>query len=197
MVSHKKQEALQLDEFADEGHQLEERFQNPNWGARKLQKISLFENFTEGELAELYRMGRLVKLKPNAHAVIEGDTTRGMYLLLHGLVSVYKKDPSTGSLMRLAILEPGAHFGEMSLFDQAPRSATVAAESPCHLFQLDEPDFNRFLEKAGPDLQVRFFKTCAENLAARFRVLNSDYLTAQQLLWRYALRRHDDEASSS
>jgi len=168
-----------------------ERFQDPKWGAARLREISLFGLFTDDELTRLYKIGRLVKLKPKAHAVIEGEPTRGLYLLLHGRVSVYKTDPSNGSLVRLAMLDEGANFGELSLFDTAPRSATVVAEASCYLFQLGAEEFNRYLVAAGRDLQVRFFRTCAEEMASRFRKLNADYLNSQRLLWKYALRRDE------
>ena len=169
--------------------ELLQRFKDPHWGAQKLKDISLFGRFTDDELAMLYSIGKLIHLRPKANAVIEGEPTRGLYILLLGRVSVYKTDPTTGSLARLALLEEGANFGELSLFDNAPRSATVAAETVCYLFSLDADSFNKFLAEAGDDLQVRFFKTCAEELAVRFRRLNGDYINSQQLLWKYALRR--------
>ncbi len=169
--------------------ELVQKFKDPVWGAAKLKDISLFDRFTDDELAMLYSIGRVVNLKPKANAVIEGEPTRGLYILLYGRVSVYKTDPVAGSLLRLAMLEEGANFGELSLFDAAPRSATVAAETTCYLFLLEAEGFNKFLADAGDDLQVRFFKTCAEELAVRFRRLNGDYINSQQLLWKHALRR--------
>jgi hypothetical protein len=54
---------------------------------------------------------------------------------------------------------------------------------------LSAEKFGRFLSEAGDDLEVRFYKTCAQELASRFRSVSSDYLTAQQLLWKHALRK--------
>lgn len=165
---------------------------DPEWGAGLLKDIFLFERFTRTELEAMYKIAVKRKIKKNNHIIVEGEPSRGMYILLFGKVSVYKTDPTTNSLIRLAILEAGSNFGELSLFDQAPRSATVAAESNCFIFQLAAEAFNEFLEEQGEDLKVRFFQTCAEELARRFRVLNGDYLSSQQLLWKYALRRKDD-----
>ena len=90
-------------------------------------------------------------------------------------------------MIRLTYLEAGSCFGELSLFDGAARSATVVAESNCHLFCLDVSVFDGFLDKVGDDLKVRFYKQCAEEMATRFRVQNSDYIHAQNLLWSHAL----------
>lgn len=178
-------------EVAIDPEKLMARFRDPVWGAGKLKDITLFGRFTDQELARIYAIGKLVKLLPQINAVIEGEPSRGLYIILHGKVSVYKTDQVSGNLTRLALLEDGANFGELSLFDAAPRSATVMTETVCYLFQLDADVFNAFLNQAEGDVALRFYRTCAEELATRFRRLNGDYLTSQQMLWKYALRRSD------
>lgn len=166
-----------------------EKFKDPEWGATKLREISIFKRLSSIELSRLYTLGKFTVLRPQSHAVIEGEPTRGLYVILDGTVSVYKTDPATQSLARLAVLESGAHFGELSLFDSAPRSATVTAETTVQCFVLDAAEFASFLESMGENLQLRFFKTCAEELAIRLRNLNSDYISSQNILWRYAFRQ--------
>ena len=175
---------------------LMEQFQDREWGAAQLSEVSLFGSFSEPELRELYGVGRLVRLRSKTHVVVEGEPTRGLYILLHGTVSVYKSDPATDKMIRLTMLDEGASFGEMSLFDTAPRSATVVAESTCYLFQLDADRFQEYLADQGNALELRFYRVCAEYLAERFRSLNSDYLESQKLLWQHALRRSDEEEAS-
>ena len=173
-----------------------ERLRDPEAGAERLREIGLFSRFYDDELREIYALGDIFLLKSKSNAVVEGEPTRGMFLLLHGRVSVYKSDPGTNSMIRLSMLEDGANFGEMSLFDSAPRSATVVAETLCYLFHLESGVFQNYLDRGGSELQARFFRTCAEELAGRFRNLNIDYLNSQRLLWKYALRRvseQDDE----
>lgn len=168
-----------------------EKFRDPDWGAGKLGEIAIFRRFNALELKKLYSYGRFTVLRPQSHAVIEGEPTRGLYVILDGTVSVYKTDPTNNSLARLAVLESGAYFGELSLFDSAPRSATVSAETSVQCFALDADDFNKFLEAMGENLQLRFYRTCAEELVDRLRKLNTDYITSQNMLWRYAFRHED------
>lgn len=168
--------------------EVSEKFKDPTWGAEKLASMSLFKKFRPDELKQLYLRGRFLTLRPQSHAVIEGEPTRGLYIILEGTVSVYKNDPEKNSMSRLAVLEAGASFGELSLFDTAPRSATVSAEGTCHCFILDAEPFHDFLKQAGENLQLRFYKTCAEELVDRFRKLNTDYINSQHMLWRYAFR---------
>lgn len=171
----------------------------PDYGnlPQLLRGIGLFANFTDAEIMRLADVGRVVNLKQWAYAIIEGEPTRGMFIILEGRVSIYKTDQTSANLIRLATFEAGGHFGEFSLFDQAPRSATVAAETACRLFELDAGHFKSFTEREGPDLELRFYRTCAEELAARFRSLNGDYLAAQRLLWKFALRKDAPALKSS
>lgn len=176
--------------------ELAEKFRDKSWGAEQLAKISIFRNFTEEELFVLYDYGEIRSFRPKSHAVIEGEPTRGLYIILSGTVSVYKTNDVSGTLHRLAILEEGANFGELSLFDHAPRTATVAAESTCHMLYLDAEVFERYLNELGDQGTARFYKACAEELVGRFRNLNEDYVSAQQLLWKYALRKPESEDQS-
>ena len=167
------------------------KFRDPVWGAEKLASMSLFRRFKPDELKDIYQLGRFASLRPQSHAVIEGEPSRGLYIILDGTVSVYKTDPEKSSMSRLAVLEAGAYFGELSLFDTAPRSATVSAETSCYCFVLDADPFHEYLKKCGDNLQLRFYRTCAEELVDRFRKLNTDYINSQHMLWRYAFRNAD------
>jgi len=176
--------------------ELAQQFRDPKWGASQLSGISILKGFTVEELETLYGIGEVISLKPNSYAVIEGEPTRGLYVILYGTVSVYKNEPISGAMHRIAYLDQGANFGELSLFDQAPRSASVAAEAVCHLFHLDADVFATYLTKAGEGPTSRFYKACAEELVSRFRKLNTDYITSQQQLWKYAFTK-DKQADES
>ncbi len=188
MAQIKDEQNLSQVEWAD-------RIKDPVWGGQRLAQISIFSKFSKDELEELYKTGEVKKFGSSSHVVIEGENTRGLFILLKGTVSVYKTDTSTNTLYRLTYLEEGSNFGEMSLFDNAPRSATVSCENECYLFELDTDVFMKFLETKGLDLKCRFYQTCAEELVSRFRQLNTDYLQSQKLLWRHALRLPSEESN--
>jgi hypothetical protein len=78
------------------------------------------------------------------------------------------------------------------LFDQAPRSATVSADAQSYLFTLDATLFESFLDREGDLTKAQFYRNCATVLSEKFRVLNTDYISSQQLLWKYALRKAKD-----
>jgi CRP-like cAMP-binding protein len=167
----------------------EKLFRDAVYGTERLKEIEVFSKFSDPELKKLHSYGKMLKVRSKINIVIEGERSSGLYILMTGRVSVYKSDDSGHNLARFAILEEGASFGELSLFDDAPRSATVIAEVDSLLFYLDANDFHKFLTESGADVKVKFYQTCAVYLAERFRKLNVDYINSQQLLWKYVLRK--------
>jgi CRP/FNR family transcriptional regulator, cyclic AMP receptor protein len=69
-----------------------------------------------------------------------------MFVVHSGRVSIAAGDP-TGSELGLGILRPGAFFGEISLLDGGPRTATARAIEPVRLLVLAREDFFSFLER--------------------------------------------------
>lgn len=70
-----------------------------------------------------------------ATVVAEGEPGRSMFIVHSGKLAVSKLLDSRRA-MRMASLEPGDFFGEMTLLEMQNRSATVVAESPTLLYEL-------------------------------------------------------------
>ena len=70
-----------------------------------------------------------------AIVVAEGEPGRSMFIVHSGEL-VVSKLADTGCAIRMADLEPGDFFGEMTLIEMQNRSASVVAESPTVLYEL-------------------------------------------------------------
>jgi CRP/FNR family transcriptional regulator, cyclic AMP receptor protein len=70
-----------------------------------------------------------------ATVVAEGEPGRSMFIVQSGELVISKLEDS-GRVIRMAGLEPGDFFGEMTLIEMQNRSATVVAESPTVLYEL-------------------------------------------------------------
>ena len=70
-----------------------------------------------------------------ATVVAEGEPGRSMFIVHSGKLVVGKLGDS-GHVIRMAGLDPGDFFGEMTLIEMQNRSATVVAESPTLLYEL-------------------------------------------------------------
>ena len=75
----------------------------------------------------------------------EGDAGDKLYVVTDGKVKLGRTS-SDGRENLLAILGPGQMFGELSLFDPGPRSATVTAVTDTAFFSLSHDDLLRWLE---------------------------------------------------
>ena len=75
----------------------------------------------------------------------EGDPGDKLYIVLDGKVKLGRTS-SDGRENLLAILGPGQMFGELSLFDPGPRSATVTAVTDASFASLSHEDLLKSLE---------------------------------------------------
>jgi len=80
----------------------------------------------------------------------------------------------------LARLGPGDFFGEMSLFDQFPRSATVQAEVETVLLRLDRENLHRLIE-VSPAAAAAFFYQLVQAFIQRLRETGN--LVAEVTRW--------------
>jgi CRP/FNR family cyclic AMP-dependent transcriptional regulator len=88
-----------------------------------LGQVPLFEGLSKRELEAVYESGKVTEFPPGRPVVEEGATGVGFHLILEGEAAV-----TVGGRKR-AVLRAGDYFGEMSLIDGGPRSATVRADA--------------------------------------------------------------------
>ena len=96
----------------------------------------------------------------------EGDSGDKLYIVLEGKVKL-GRSATDGRENLLAIMGPGQMFGELSLFDPGPRSATVTAVTDVSFASLSHEDLLRWLD--GRPIVARGLLT---QLAARLRKSN-------------------------
>ncbi len=106
-----------------------------------LRNIGLFGALSDDVLVFLASMLTVVKPTIGEAIFREGDEANAMYVVLAGEMEVTKK--SRGAVdARVAVLGPGDWFGEMSIVDIQPRSATVRALAPGRLIRVSAADLD-------------------------------------------------------
>jgi len=113
---------------------------------RNLAKVSLFEELQEKDLQALAARATVRKFPKNSILINEGDTTASLYLILSGKVKVFASDEE-GKEVLLNELKEGEYFGELSLIDEEPRSASVLATEVCQMMIISRDDFVEYLQK--------------------------------------------------
>ena len=116
-----------------------------------LRNIPLFESLSPEDLDAL--AARFEERQADASSIIfrRGESGSTLYVIRDGGVEI-----STGEGRQkivLTTLFEGQYFGELSLLDGAPRSATATTLKPCEFLALDRDDFVEFLRKK-PDAAI-------------------------------------------
>jgi CRP/FNR family transcriptional regulator, cyclic AMP receptor protein len=135
-----------------------------------LKKVTLFDGLSASQLDRIAGLLAERDYAKGTHVFHEGDEGHEFYVVLGGKVRISKSVPGIGE-EALAILEPGAHFGEMALVDEANRSADAIAHVDCKLavFPRDEFDQLMFTDK---DIAYSVLWTFVRTLSARLRETN-------------------------
>lgn len=119
--------------------------------AQSLRQCALFVHVSDRALAELARQLRRRKFRRNEVIFHQGDPGDSLHIVTSGAVKVAL--PSTeGEEAIIATLRPGDFFGELSLLDGAPRSATVVALDSAETMALPRTAFLELLD-ADPGLR--------------------------------------------
>jgi CRP/FNR family transcriptional regulator, cyclic AMP receptor protein len=125
----------------------------------RLAKVDLFTGFSRKSMVKLSRSGREVQHEPGHEIASEGGGAAGFHLILAGEARV-----EVGGVARRE-LGPGDHFGEISLVDGKPRSATVrAGDDGLRTFAIPVWEFRSLLEE-HPEMT----RALLDNLCARIR----------------------------
>ena len=104
----------------------------------------------------------LGKLYADGEAIIrEGESDNAMFVIQSGSVEVVHETP-TGE-QHLAVLEAGDFFGEMSMFEREPRSATVRALGEARVLRVDKTTLMRRIRE-DPMLAMNLLQTMAHRI---------------------------------
>jgi CRP-like cAMP-binding protein len=104
-----------------------------------LQQVPLFQELQPKQIKSLARWATSRTYSPGQVIVSEGQTGLGLYCIQSGRVKVSKQ--SIHGEREIRTMGPGESFGEISLLDDKPRSATVSAVEPTTTVMLDKSQF--------------------------------------------------------
>jgi len=100
-----------------------------------MRNIWLFERCNRQELEALQRAATEIDVSVGRTLTRQGDLGREFFIIVDGKAEV------TRNGHRIAVLGPGSFFGEMSLLDKRPRTATVTAMEPTRVLVMNARSF--------------------------------------------------------
>ena len=121
----------------------------------QLRTVAIFRGLDEKELQRIVAVGKLVNFDAGKVVDQQDGGAAGFHLIMVGEVSV---DVDGHERARLG---SGNYFGEMSLLDGKPRSATVTAEEPTTTFALTSWQFLPLLAEYPSISRALLVELCA------------------------------------
>jgi CRP/FNR family cyclic AMP-dependent transcriptional regulator len=127
-----------------------------------LSAIEVFQDLTRAEMQELDRATTMNTCRAGKLFYIPGDTGEVLFLLKKGRVQLYRISPD-GKKLIVAVLGPGAIFGEMSLVGQGMHNTFAEAVEECLLCVMSRADVERLI-LSKPQVALRFIEAIGRRL---------------------------------
>jgi CRP-like cAMP-binding protein len=128
----------------------------------RLKKAFLFQGLPDDVLETLAQKMTHHKLAANEVLFHRGDLGDSLYVIEAGRIKIVREDEQGGELI-LNHCGPGEAIGEMSLFDQEPRSASVVAVVDTDVMQLKGDAFFELLDQR-PDVSLILLQSLSSRL---------------------------------
>ena len=132
---------------------------------KHLERVPIFEDCTMKQLRRIADISTIVEVPERTVLCRAGESGEEFFVLIDGTALV------TLSPQRRGRISPGEFFGEMSLLDGEPRSATVKAETDLRLLVIDRSHFWALLREV-PELTERILVTLSKRVRNTQRMLN-------------------------
>lgn len=108
--------------------------------ARRLRTLDLFADCSPAELARIDALLTEVHVPAGRVLMSEGTPGKDFVIIIEGTATATRRGRELGEV------GAGSFFGELSLLDEQPRTATVTAASPMRILVLNAFEFRRLLE---------------------------------------------------
>jgi CRP/FNR family cyclic AMP-dependent transcriptional regulator len=137
-----------------------------------LKKVPLFESLSPDDLKELERGMHTQSFAKGSVLVTQGEASNNLlYIVLSGKLKVFMSN-AEGREILLDFLTEGAAFGELSLFDDEPRSATVMTVEDSKIGLFPRAYFFQCLHN-NPNIAIELLKTVIKRMRSTTEQVSS------------------------
>ncbi|NOY09966.1 MAG: cyclic nucleotide-binding domain-containing protein [Spirochaetes bacterium] len=149
-----------------------------------LKKVGILSDLTEAERNLIFKIARKVEVSSGDIIMREGEIGDSMFLFLEGEVEVSKNltlkvgkrgfSKAEKSMVKLNA-DYVSFFGDMAMFENDTRSATITASADCLLYEIKRDDFEKLCSE-HPEIGYKVIRKIATVLCKRVRKGNQDVL---------------------
>lgn len=133
-------------------------------------QVRLFKYLSPVEREIIYSLCKKRQYQNGKLILQEGIPGSGLYIIEKGQVTVTKKGKQ-GEDIVLATIKEGGHFGEMSLLNDEPTSASVVSSGDVAVYLMERKVFFSLLD-LNKSLSNKILRAMCEELSNRLRVAN-------------------------
>ncbi len=137
-----------------------------------LLKIPIFEQLTPEDGDVVMKMWKPRSLKDGEVLFRKGDKGDSMFLIEEGAIEITVPVDTPQKEMRISVLRVAEFFGELSLLDGLPRTATARALEACALLEMKRGDFMAFLMER-PAVSISMISEIGKRLRATNELVTS------------------------
>jgi len=127
-----------------------------------LKNIPLFTDLDEAALDTMLSHSRTLAFRKNTVLMSEGETGECMYVIQSGSVKIYVSDENGNELI-LFIEGPGSYIGEISLLDDAPRTASAITLEKTRVLVISKSSFMQCIQ-LNPEIAFRIIRAMTQRL---------------------------------
>ncbi|MCD6398200.1 MAG: cyclic nucleotide-binding domain-containing protein, partial [Spirochaetaceae bacterium] len=151
-------------------------------GVDGLKKVAILSDLTDKELEHILSISKIIEVSSDTIIMTEGEPGSTMYFFVKGEVKVSKNltlkigKRGFGSAEKSMVKLKAEHvsfFGDMAMFQDEPRSATITASMDCTLYEITRESFTKFCNDF-PQQGVKVLQRIATTMAGRVRKGNED-----------------------
>ena len=138
--------------------------------AELLRNVAIFKTLDDEEVVQVAEVCKSEAFVSGEYIFREGENGNRLYLIVEGEVRISRNVPGSGE-EALAILKPGALFGEMAVFDRSERSTDAISNGGTKALTISRADFEMLLD-FNRELAYKVLWACVRLLSVRLRSTN-------------------------
>ncbi|HET7630715.1 MAG TPA: cyclic nucleotide-binding domain-containing protein [Gemmatimonadaceae bacterium] len=135
-----------------------------------LRAVPIFKDLDDDELSAVAEVCKEEKWVSGEYIFHEGESGNRLYLITDGEVRISRDVPGSGE-EALAVLKPGALFGEMAVFDRTERSTHAISNGGTTALTISRPEFEMLLD-FNHELGYKVLWAVVRLLSVRLRQTN-------------------------
>ena len=150
-----------------------------------LKQIDILSSLTENECCQLYSVMRQLQIGKGEILFSEGDSGDEMYIVVDGCISI-TVNTSDGDKVEVAVIKGGEFFGEMSILENAPRSATCCAKDQSTLLTFSKEDFFNLIDNY-PETAIKILYRMLNTTTSRLQ--DTGTFLSEMVTWGESARK--------